>query len=148
MNYKMRLSSVSISIVVLCAVIVAGCTCDSRDSASEKIVDLSSLMRDYRYMPENSRSDSLSCYMPEISAFMKVVSGAPLNDSLLMSWSASPVVSRFTAPVDSVYSSLESLKRDLGYILEAASEHGLQLPHRRYAAVTYGRPEAVLLSIL
>lgn len=144
MNYKMRLSSVLMPVVVLSTLVMTGCADGNRDSASEKIVDLSSLMRDYRYMPESSRCDSLTRYMPEISAFMEVVSGEPLNDSLLVSWSGSPVVSVFTASVDSVYPTMEPLERDLGYILKAAEEQGLQLPRRRYAAVTYGRPEAVL----
>ena len=144
MNCKMRLSSLSLYIAVGASLLAAGCTRPKPETIREPVAALSSLMRDYGTLPTKVRQDSLNAYLPEISAFMKVVSGGPVTDSMLVAWSASPVVTRFTATVDSVFPTLEFLESDLGFILDSARRHGLDLPRRRYAAVTYGRPEAVL----
>ena len=144
MNCKMRLSSLSLYIAVGASLLAAGCTRPKPETIREPVADLSSLMRDYGTLPPKVRQDSLNAYLPEISAFMKVVSGEPVTDSMLEAWSASPVVTRFTATVDSVFPTLEPLESDLGFILDSGRRHGLDLPCRRYAAVTYGRPEAVL----
>lgn len=140
----MRFSFVSLHIAIFLTLCVTGCSNDRHHAAAEPVADLSSLMRDYRAMPDSLRQDAVSRCLPEVTAFMKVVSGDTVSDSLLEAWSASPVVLRFTAAVDSVFPSQEFLQADLGYILSAARDEGLDLPHRRYAAVTYGRPEAVL----
>lgn len=140
----MRLSSLLLFIAVGASLLAAGCSRTKPEIVPEPVADLSSLMRDYRTLPADARQDSLNAYLPEISAFIKVVSGESVADSLLVAWSASPVVTRFTATVDSVFPTLAFLERDLGFILDSARRQGLDLPRRRYAAVTYGRPEAVL----
>jgi len=99
----MRFSFVSLHIAIFLTLCVTGCSNDRHHAAAEPVADLSSLMRDYRAMPDSLRQDAVSRCLPEVTAFMKVVSGDTVSDSLLEAWSASPVVLRFTAAVDSVF---------------------------------------------
>lgn len=75
----------------------------------------------------------------EVDALLKVV-----GDSTLSQWSASRAVAVFSPDAEAVFPSLELLEQNLGYTLERARELGVSLPPRRYAAVVYGKPEAIM----
>lgn len=128
------------------AALTASCTekSDTVRYVPETIAPLSSVMHDYNSYSPSQRDSIYTLYEPELRAFMKTVSDDSLTDVLLSAWSASMPVEVFTPAVDSVYPSLDVIESRLGQILGKASELGLALPKRRYAAVVYGRPESML----
>ena len=114
------------------------------DAPAAEVADLARLMRDYRGLDSIGRQDSVRRYRPEIESFMKTVYCDSVTDEAIVRWSGSRAVAAFTPATDSVFPSIDDFRRDLGHILAVAASEHLDLPRRRYAAVVYGRHEAVL----
>lgn len=85
------------------------------------------------------RTDSLL-----LSDYMAVLECDHFGDSLLMQISESAPVRVFTPDVRRVYPSLDSIERQLGYILGEAKADGLNIPTNQFAAVVWGRPQSVV----
>lgn len=120
-----------------------GCS-DVPDAPPAEVADIARLMRDYRGLDSTARDDSVDRYRPEIESFMKTVYCDSVTDEALVRWAGSRAVAAFTPPVDSVFPTLDGFRNALGHILAVAEADSLDLPHRRYAAVVYGRQEAIL----
>lgn len=99
------------------------------------------------YVHEDSIMQAAGPWLPELNAFLETVHDGNVPDSLqLRAWARSLPVRVFTPAVDSVFSSTDGIEADLGYILGAARDAGLDLPHRRYAAIVHGKMESVLFT--
>lgn len=115
--------------------LLAACTGKRTDAPEARVVPLHS------YLATNNVPDSDSI---ELAAFMRTVSEQPLSPELVEAWASSQVVTVFTPDVDSVFADSAYMGRMMGTILANAEAAGLDLPHRRYATVVYGRPESIL----
>ncbi len=131
---------------VLLVVAALSCNRSSEEEyAPAEISDLAALMADYNNIDTASRLAFIDSCRPEAVAFFKAIAEEDtLDDALASAWSASLAVAVFTPAADSVFPTLDPLREQLGHILGEAADEGLELPRRRYAAVVYGRPEAVL----
>lgn len=131
----------------VCILFVLVTSCSGKEQHSyppAEVADLSSLMYRWTAMDSADRADSLAKYLPETMAFMQTLTDVEITPEIIGNWASSLAVARFTPPVDSVFPSREPLREVLGNILGAAKEQKLDLPHRRYAAVVWGRRESVL----
>lgn len=115
--------------------LLVACTGKRTDAPEARVVPLHS------YLATNNVPDSDSI---ELAAFMRTVSEQPLSPELVEAWASSQVVTVFTPDVDSVFADSAYMGRMMGTILANAEAAGLDLPHRRYATVVYGRPESIL----
>lgn len=108
------------------------------------VIPVYAYMRDY-FAKDSARADAIyQRDSAEINAFMRTVSELKVDNELIEGWAASQAVAMFTPAVDSVFTDSAYVGRTLGHILGSARDAGLQLPHRRYATVVYGRPESIL----
>lgn len=135
----MRYLIAIISIVLLCS-----CAGKTDEAVPVKVVPLYSMFRDYAIADSSERKYIFSQDSIELEAFMQTVSEQDISDELLESWASSQPVAVFTPDVDSVFKDTLFVGRTLGHILHKSDEAALELPHRRYASVVYGRPESVL----
>ncbi len=127
-------------------ILMASCR-DTGSVHSEDGAPVANLVRvidEYHSLDSAARMDTLSLYRPEITALMKTLSEDSLSDNMVDAWSSSLAVEKFTPVVDSIFPSIEPLSGALGNILKRSEENNLELPHRKYAAVVYGRPESIL----
>lgn len=124
--------------------ILFGCTESGKRDGNVGIVDLRKDMTLYKDGTSEIRDSILGAHMPELEAYIKVVTGESLSDNIVESWANSLQVSMFTPPTDSVFPSLQHVSEALGAIVEKAGSEGLKINPYRYAAVVYGRPESVL----
>lgn len=134
-------------IMLLAAPLLGACSHDRSavsDAPPAEAADIARLVWNYRGLDSLARQDSVERYRPEVEAFMKTVHCDSVTDEALVRWAGSRAVAAFTPPVDSVFPDIDGFRRDLGHILAAARADSLELPHRRYAAVVYGRQEAIL----
>lgn len=106
--------------------------------------DLVPVMYDYSATDTLGRPALIEPVRTQAEAFVKVISGEPMSDSVLTEWSTRLTTRVFTPAVDSVYPSREPVREALARIVGGAEAEGLELPRRSYATVVYGRPEAIL----
>ncbi|MCM1066970.1 MAG: hypothetical protein NC418_05270 [Muribaculaceae bacterium] len=131
--------------LLFAASLLFSCSTETRQQHSPaRVADIAALMCDYGSFEPAVRDSLVDAMRPELTAFMRTVSSDSLSGDLLSTWAASAAVEMFTPPTDSVFPSLEPVEVALGNILGEAGDIGLKLPHRRYAAVVYGRPESIL----
>ena len=132
-----------IALISSLAIACASCVNGRNSEPVADVVPLYDIIGAFSALDDAAKSCALSDDSAEFAAFMSVVSGEPLDVSLVESWASSKAVEVFTPVVDSVFDGA-SVAGDLGHILAAAKDHGLELPRRRYAEVVYGRPESIL----
>lgn len=130
----------------LCGLLLICAACGNSDvkPAEVSVVPLYEEIYQYNTLDSMRRRDFMKRDSAVLEAFMAVVSGEPFNAGLLESWSASRAVEVFTPLVDSVYKHGSPLQMALGRILAVAESENIELPHRLYAEVVYGRPESIL----
>lgn len=129
---------------LIAIITLGGCRKNEPAAEPQHIVPLYQAMRDYASLDSAVRAELFAADSTLIKTFMSTVSELPADDELLSLWSESLPVSVFTPPVDSVYPTLEPVEEALGTILARAAADGLIFPKRDYAAVVYGRREAIL----
>ncbi len=106
--------------------------------------DMVDVIYDYPVTEPAVRDSQIESMLPQAQALVKVISPDSLCDSVLTEWSTRLTVRVFTPAVDSVFPSREPVRDALAHIVGAAHDKGLDLPDRRYAAMVYGKPQAIL----
>lgn len=129
--------------LALLSAIVASCTSSPvrpRPSAPDDV----SVVALYRHFYDGD-SAGVMAHPRMVESFLRVV-GFPSDDlsAGASMWSHSLPVRVFTPAVDSIYGRDGApLDSYVGYALAAARLEGIELPPREYAAVVYGRREAI-----
>lgn len=132
-------------IAFISIVLLLSCTRETPEEFdSARVVPLYSKFRDYEAADSLRRQNIFKEDSIELAAFMQTVSEQELSDEMIEFWASSQPVAVFTPDVDSIFTDSLYIGRTLGHILHKAESAGLDLPHRRYAAVVYGRPESIL----
>lgn len=118
---------------------------DTKEYAPAEVADLASFFGEYERLDSDSVASFKAAHAPEITALLKAASYSDTATlALAPRWAKAPAVSFFTHSADSAFESLDTMRLQLGHILGASADNGLELPLRRYAAVVYGRSEAIL----
>lgn len=135
-------------IAMMAAVVIAGvcgCSRDGEDDGeSVAIARIDRLMAEYSGLDSAGRAAALNGHGAEIQALMQVLGADSTDDATVKAWSSSLPVEVFSPLADSIFPGLEREEKALGTILKRASEKGITLPRRRYAAVVWGRAESMV----
>lgn len=123
--------------------LTAACTEKPRQYAPEPVKVLYHNMAEYAHADSARRAEIEATDTAELHAFFRYIADGRKPDSLMIRWSHSLAVAVFTPAVDSVYADTDTLSRRLGYILGRADDLNLELPHRSYAAVVWGKRESI-----
>ena len=118
--------------------------CSYVDTKPQHIVPLYKSLAHYDDMLQTARDSMLVNKRSELKALLKVFGYDSLDSKALLYLSSSPAVEAFVPVVDSIYPSLQSIEIDLGKILANADKANLQLPHRTYIAVVWGKPKSMM----
>ncbi len=134
---------------VLAAVVALVASCGGHETGSEvyppvHVADIYRAMDEYRDADSTRRTEIAATDTAELAAFFSVVAGEAPSPDVLEVWSHSLPVAVFTPAVDSVFADTDTLARAIGTITGRAAARGLNIPERRYAAVVYGRRQAIL----
>ena len=134
----------------LSVILLAACTGQGsghRDipSRPQEIVPLHRLFYDMRDNPAERWAADFEDHRADYTTFLPLICDVPVpvTDTLMMGWANSMPVGMFTPPVDSVFPDLRPMEETLGAILAAADTFGLDLPHRRYATVVWGKSQSI-----
>ena len=127
------------ALIIICVCLVNTACTRTSQAPAEPIVNLADVAYNFSKRSVAWQDSVLNADSIPISAFLKVVA-----DSSMEQWSHSRAVVIFTPDVEKVYPSLTQVENSLGYTLKRAHELALDFPKRKYAAVVYGRPEAIL----
>lgn len=125
---------------------IVSCNQDSKNGDSVEILRLDHALFEYKDLDSAKRADMRQSLNAEITALSQVLEFDTLCDESIMSWSASMPVEMFSPMTDTAFTDINKQEHLLGATLANAKEQGLKLPHRRYVAVVWGRPESIVFN--
>lgn len=143
-----KLKAINIVVIALMFSVMATVSC-GRDNDGDSRVPVTRLDRviaRYGSMDSVERQAVLDSLRPEITALMQVLEVDTVDDNTVMAWALSYPVAVFSPLADSAFQNLDDFEVALGTVLDRAAESGLDLPHRRYVAVTWGRSESIVFN--
>jgi hypothetical protein len=138
-----------IKYITLAALLAAGITaCDKVGSSadSEEILRLDKDLYNYKNLSEVERSRMRDSLNAPIKALSQVLEFDTLCDESLLAWSSSMPVEVFSPMADTAFVKINDIEKKLGATLANAQNLGLELPHRKYVAVVWGRPESIVFN--
>lgn len=133
-------------LAALIAVAAVGCTEKNKNGEDVEILRLDHALYEYKDLDSAKRAEMRESMRAEITALSQVLEFDTLCDESLMSWSSSMPVEMFSPMTDTAFTDIKKQERLLGTTLANAKAEGLKLPHRRYVAVAWGRPESIVFN--
>ncbi len=96
--------------------------------------------------------DMAACDTPEVSAanlpgamlMFRAMGYDSISPELLQWWSTGSAVKIFQPDVDSVYSDIMPLQKQLASIMASARKNGLDLPAMKFYSIVWGKPQPLL----
>lgn len=138
-------AAVILAVVTLLVQSLSSCNKGTSHEPCHIVPLYSYLMRSIDSSDEQLRAldDSLHRAISDFFAFEGIDTVTPYA---MRWWAQTPPARVFSPDVDSIYADLSGLERSLGEILGNASDHGLDLPRRRYAAIVIGKPGTTMFA--
>lgn len=126
-------------------------SCSDKDEQKQyepvDVVRLDRLTTEYGGMDSKRADSAYKASRLLIDDYLAIV-GMDTTDAVrsMRLWSTSLPVAMFAPPADSVFPDTDTLRYMVGNITGRIREAGIELPTRRYAAVVWGRNEAILFT--
>lgn len=128
------------------ALLLVACSGNKQhEVAPQPIVNLHAFLKDYKSKNDEEKTIAIGQDFTELVAFFKTISDKPFSSTLLEDYYSSPGAMWLDIEaVDTLYNNIAPLEQALGVILQNAKDANLNIPLRRYAVVSSGKPQSII----